>query len=210
MKTVRLLCLLAACILAGCAPQHSGVTFTSSRQTEAIVQDFRHAYLDREPQGDYHILLVADAADEQPPAPIKGPIQPIANATPRRIMHIHVFWRPLRGLKSDNPSATNASIDFYVIGDRGEPGAKDVIHYQGTAFVALALTPTDIEAQIQNGLMVPRGGVGAMSDALGRCKVEGAVFPHRNRQRVRELLDEVRAAGNGGFTDETQARSVLR
>jgi len=191
----------------GCTPDATHVTLTSARHSDALVQGFPRSYIYREPQGDYHILLATDASDDVPARTTQGPLEPIRHLVTQRIMHIHVFWRPLRGLRGDNPSATNAAIDFYIIGDTGDPRSRDVVKYEGTAFVDLTLTPDRAIGNIQNGTLEPKMILGQMSDALGKCKVEGQIFPQRNSEKVRELLERIRVATE---TTTTATSSVLR
>ena len=176
-------------LLTGCSTRTSHITLKSSLQADEFALDFSHAYALRESAGDYHIVLITEPTPPPPRQPDE-PLQPIGSSEPRQLMHIHVFWRPLPGLKGNHPSATNSTIDLYVIGDQ-DPDSRDIAHYQGTGFVTLYPSSDQLQASITNASIKPKLLGGDMADPLGDCTIEGTVSAQPSAGRVRELLDRV-------------------
>jgi hypothetical protein len=177
-------------LLSGCFSNSTSIRLKSSIRHESFYLDFANAYLMREPAGDYHVVLVSEPYPESQNRGGDRPLEPVASVQPRQLLHIHIFWRPLQGLKADHPSATNSTLDLFVIGDQGQQ-TNDLVHYQGIGFVALHVSANEAEARISNASLEPRFISGAMSDALGKCTLEGTILAQPNAQRVRELLDQI-------------------
>src|SRR2546421_11748093 len=87
----------------------------------------------------------------------------------RQVMHIHVYWHALSGVKS-NPAAVNASIDWYILGAGGGGG---LVLYEGAGFVL-----GDSEGERRGG-GIKGGEVGAerlggdVVEPLGHARVYG-------------------------------------
>jgi hypothetical protein len=156
----------------GCGSSPSGpgsVTLKPVGQSRPFAKSFEQAYVSRSQDGSYDIVLLDDDAVRLAAAIAADPGRPLAAAPAvplRQVVHIRVLWRPLVGTESDNPSATNAAINWYVFGGGSEQWT-DLLHYGGAGFVGL-------------------------SDPLGTTRVNGTLVARSDPQRVRELLTEAR------------------
>src|SRR5688572_17868181 len=138
----------ALLILAALTMISSSVGCTSGRSTlrltddggEHFTQSFGRAYAGRDEHGNYDVVLIqeplaeadAAAARAEPGAPLlASDEQPL-----RHVVHIRVFWRPLHGARADNPAATNAAINWYVLGESSRL-RNDMVHYDGAGFVSI-------------------------------------------------------------------------
>jgi hypothetical protein len=187
-----LLALLPAWVLTGCAttPQ-STLTVTSVQSQQTFKPQFDSAYASRSAEGDYDVVLTGDA----------GPAG-AAGEDVRQVMHVRVVYRPMRGTRLDHPSATNASIRWYVLGSR--PG--DVVEYTGAGFVTVkpAAVGDGVEVNVRNASLRPVAAGGNLTDPLGPTTVEGTFQARDNPERVGELLAQVAAAS--GATRSASAR----
>lgn len=177
-----LLTVLPACALAGCAstPQ-STLTVTSLQSAQEFKPQFDAAYASRSAEGDYDVVLTGGSA------PGEGA---------RQVMHVRVLYRPMRGTRLDHPSATNASIRWYVLGDR--PG--DVVEYTGAGFVTVtpAAVGDGVEVRVRNASLRPVATRGNLTDPLGPTTVQGTFQARTDAPRVTELLAQVAPANGAG------------
>jgi hypothetical protein len=173
-----LLTVLPAYALAGCAttPQ-STLTVTSLQSAQEFKPQFDAAYASRSAEGDYDVVLTGDAE---------------GGSGARQVMHVRVLYRPMRGTRLDHPSATNASIRWYVLGDR--PG--DVVEYTGAGFVTVkpAAVGDGVEVNVRNASLRPVATRGNLTDPLGATTVQGTFQARTDPRRVTELLAQVAPA----------------
>jgi hypothetical protein len=192
-----LLTLFPAYALAGgCAttPQ-STLTVTSVQSAQEFKPQFDAAYASRSAEGDYDVVLTGGSA----------PTGASAGEGARQVMHVRVLYRPMRGTRLDHPSATNASIRWYVLGDR--PG--DVVEYTGAGFVTVspAAVGDGVEVRVRNASLRPVATRGNLTDPLGPTTVQGTFQARTDPQRVTDLLAEVAPAnGAGGAARSASAR----
>ena len=191
-----LLALAPVCAMTGCVattPQ-STLTVTSVRSQETFKPQFDSAVASRSAEGDYDVVLTGESA----PGGAGG-----GGAGVRQVMHVRVLYRPMRGTRLDHPSATNASIRWFVLGSR----AGDVVEYTGAGFVTVksAAVGDGVEVNVRNASLRPITSGGNLTDPLGPTTVAGTFQARTNPGRVGELLAQV-AAANGAAARSASAR----
>lgn len=126
--------LLACLLLPGCASKKYEWTLASQSKPLAFSQQFPGGYCSRNIDGNLDVVLVTDTDASLPGKKSNISLLPLAHDPMRQIVHVRVFWQPLRGTKADYPAATNAVIDWYVF-TRQADGTTQSIHYSGVGFV---------------------------------------------------------------------------
>jgi len=171
----------------GCASQGGEqLTLKSQRRGQTLSQPVAGAFLARGAGGDTDLVLLDTAARQA----LEGGR---TDAPVREVMHIRVLWNPARDLKADHSSASNATIHWYVIGNRRE-SAADVLEYAGTGFVLLDEAQSGTELTIRDAAVRPVACHGKLCDPLGPCNLQGTLRVVADQQRVRQALWGVRAA----------------
>jgi len=175
----------------GCASSRSTLTLSQVGGNEVFEKTFPQAYASQTPDGDFQIVLIDDPSPATPPAgqPLKAVTQPPL----RQIVHIRTLWRPSRGTKPDHPSATNGSIDWFVLG-AGTSGETDRVHYEGVGFVAVDADEDTVKVQVRNATLKTASRSGALTDPLGKSRLTGDITARRDPRKVRDLLADVRSA----------------
>ncbi|HEY1683529.1 MAG TPA: hypothetical protein VGG19_02100 [Tepidisphaeraceae bacterium] len=184
------MCLVFIC--AGCAAHKDYLTFHRSVGGNAYRQTFTNAYMLREPAGDYHFILVADGVQNPPDLKPGAPLEPAKIAPLRQLVHVHVFWRPRKGSKPDNPSSTNAAIDWYFISHAGLSD-ESVVHYQGSGFVTLNVSTRSASVHVRSAGMEAGVANGDLHDALGSGNIHGDFLALLDPGEVRDLLAEIKS-----------------
>lgn len=182
--------LYAALICApGCSSREGGaVTFDALDQNRTLTQVFPHAYIGQAGGGEYDVILVDKATDWDYRSPGKNrPLQPGDVEPIRQMMRIHLYWRPLAGT-TRNPAATNASVDWYVM---GPDGSGDMVVYEGAGFVMLRGSGDELTVVIRDGTVSPASGRGSLRDPVGPAKISGEAVAKVNSARVRETISEI-------------------
>jgi hypothetical protein len=183
------LCLFAG----GCGlfPKKNGLTLAPRDHREPYAQGFSSAYMLREPAGDYHFVLVEDGTRRaQPDSNPAKPLQPEPSTPLRQVVHVHVFWKPMRGAKPDNPSSTNAAIDWYFVSNHGTEN-ESTVHYRGAGFVKVSASKRNAVVEVRSAALVPAGESGEMRDPFGPSHVSGRFVAERDPGQVRDVLAEV-------------------
>src|SRR5688572_9078356 len=93
---------LSLLLLIGCAAKPPGGTLTLERPNgQLLTQTFTNAYITQSQVGEIDILLVDNA--EPKPATFKKnrPLQPTALSPLHEVMHIHLYWKPLAGIRKN-------------------------------------------------------------------------------------------------------------
>ena len=166
----------------GCAGPSTSLTVTSIRSHQSYQQEFSKAYAGRSEQGDFDVVLVREDRKDGPAGGI------------RQVMHVRVLWKPMKGTKLDHPTATNATIDWYVFGDRNQPG---MVAYTGAGFVNVQSSGGVATLDIRNATLTPTIRDGAMIDPIGPARLQGTVVARAGSgERVRELLAQAREASS--------------
>jgi hypothetical protein len=100
-----------------------------------------------------------------------------------------MFWRPMLGTKPDFPSASNATIDWYVMGT-GSRESVDMVHYQGVGFVSVRAAAGGATVTVHSALLNPVASCGRMSDPIGTARLSGTFFALNNASQARLTWDQ--------------------
>ena len=168
-------------LLVGCAGNPTSLTVTSLQNHQTYQPQFSTAYAGRSEQGDLDVVLVRDGAK----AASAGGV--------RQLVHVRVLWKPMKGTKLDHPTATNATIDWYVYepgtGGAGGAGTPSVVAYTGAGFVSVSTSNGLTTLNVRNATLSPAAREGGMVDPIGRARLEGTIVAKAGKtERVRELL----------------------
>lgn len=196
-----ILCLLLL-ILGGCGASGPALSVTSLQSHQRYVETFTRAYAMRDPAGDYEVVLLNDPIDQASPDEPGQPLSPMPTPPIRQVLQIHLLWQPMAGAKPNSPAATNASLHWYVMGSP-ENHEVDFIHYQGTAFVAVARHGDEARVTIRNGSLKNAGHRGELNDPLKSFRMEGtfdavidAAAVRRAQADVQALMEDTHAVGS--------------
>ena len=188
-KTVAAVRLLSALVLllltVGCAGNSTSLTVQSRQNGQTYQQRFSKAYAGRSPRGDLDVVLVQNAGPDR------------ATRDVWQVMHVRVLWKPMKGVKLDNPTATNATIDWYVMGgDETNPAqAPGLVAYTGAGFVRVNKSGGLTKLEIRNATLRPTAREGGMADPIGPAKLQGTIVARTGSgEQVRELLTKARDA----------------
>jgi len=184
------LLILSCAALIGCSSSSGGsVSLELADNSRVLRQKFPHAYLAKVREGEYDIVLVDKATDwdYESSAKKNRPLKPVALDAVRQLMHIHLYWQPLSGT-TRNPAATNASIDWYVLGPEG---TDDFVAYQGAGYVALRGSGDEPTIVIRDGQLSRKSGRGSLQDPISSASISGQADAKIDRNRVQELLAEI-------------------
>jgi hypothetical protein len=151
-----------------------------------MVQNFAHGYLGENPDGDYEIVLVCEGMNT-PASSHNMVLYPTNVASLRQIVHIRVLWRAMSGTRFDQPTSTNATINWYVRSNMPEAD-KDKIDYAGAGFVGVYLNKTGANILIRNASLAVREHAGELVDPLGKPSITGNFDVVRNDGMVRAIL----------------------
>lgn len=175
----------------GCVSTKSHLTLTPQRTGVTYRQKFTRCYAQRDPAGDYQFFLVHDGlsvpADRNPAAPL----EPVPNLPVHQIVHVHMFWRPMRGAKPDNPSSTNSSIDWYFIANQGLPN-QSVVEYHGSGFVTVHPSTKTVAVNILSAAIYPEKSTGSLHDPFGASTITGDFLAQFDAIKVRQLKEEIK------------------
>jgi hypothetical protein len=186
-RSISLICLALSCILlpaaGGCAGGDPQFIVDSSVHGEAASQDFAVAYSAQSAGGDTDVVII-DNAEKQA---LSGEI---ADAPIRHILHLRVLWKPMRDLKADHTSASNATIHWYVLGRN--PG--DVLEYDGTAMVVVEPDEKGALLSVRSASVHPVARRGNVRDPLGSSSLHGTIYAADNPAQLVKVLNQVREA----------------
>jgi hypothetical protein len=191
--------LFAAAAIGGCSSSASNLSMVSCDQHRCFDQSFQKAYTCITDNGDEDIVLVSDARPDAGDADGAGPLQP-THFCPRQVVHIRVFWAPIRGTRVDHPAATNASIKWYIFGD--DPAQAQMVQYIGTGFVTIdpGSNGASIVA-IRDATMSPAIQGDGMKDPLGPATLTGSIVATPDDGQISQILATVRPSA----ADQRQA-----
>ncbi len=104
-------------------------------------------------------------------------------------MRIRLYWRPLMGT-TKNPAATNALIDWYVL---GPDGSTEMRAYEGAAFVVLRGDGDKRTILIREGSIFPKTGAsrGGLADPVGKATISGKAVARVSEVRVKDAISEL-------------------
>jgi hypothetical protein len=166
-------------------------------------QTFSQAYMTHNPNGDYDVVLVHDANSDNVASDGDGPLTP-TTVTPLQIVHIRVYWKPVRGTKGDHPASTNANVRWYVFGSRPNESA-DLLEYSGAGLVLVDENGPTADITIRNAFLKPTTRRGSMADPLGSSTMTGTISAKVDDRRVGDVLTEVKAAMGENGTGQAAA-----
>jgi hypothetical protein len=147
----------------------------------------------RNAAGDYEVVLLDDPIDRAEQGDAGQPLSEQRVPPLKQILHIRLLWQPLPGTRPDSPAATNASLHWYVLGGATAQGTS-LIHYTGTAFVAIALNGHGADVTIHNGLLNSTERRGELVDPLKSFRIDGKFEATENESRLNEIMEDVTAA----------------
>ncbi len=151
-------------------------------------QTFDEAYAAPSPDGGYDLVLSSGYQSESPSAGRR--LYPVARSHVGQVMHIHVSWRPARGIHSDFPAATNTTVDWYVF---TEPGSEtpSYIRYAGIGYTALEFGDTITLFSLRDLTIHPATITGKSSDPLGESRLAGKIRATNDAPRVAAILQKL-------------------
>ena len=173
------LCALFLLLATGCS---SGPAVLNIRagNGHAYTQSFDNAYAAEAEGGQYDAVLTSDGRRDVTTPGVAPPV-PLD-----QVLHVRVLWQPLRGTKTDTPSATNAAITWYV----RRPGG--MLLYQGAGFVVVHSESDGVHFSLRDSDVSVKDRRGAgIDDPLGKCSIVGDFFARRDAERVRSLLADM-------------------
>lgn len=168
----------------GCAPAQPELELVSYRDPhfpQKLTPKFELCAYRTEARGD--VDIVARAASER-----VGESEPATH-----YLHIRRFWRPHPGKTPDNPSVTDATLRYLIVGSSGR------VLYTGTGF---AYAPHkqrrgDLTVELERGVLQLDSTLGEGSDLLGECRISGKLKAADDRNRAVDLLREMELAAAG-------------
>jgi hypothetical protein len=187
----RLILVLLFGVAWGCgSPVAPRLKLESAATGKLYSRDFSQAYFAPATNGEYDIVLI----DEESPAPrgsSQKTLQPAQSAPLRQVVAIRVHWRPPHGTRADNPSASNAVLDWYVIGDTADR-TQERLHYQGAAFVLVQRKGETAHVTIEKGTLALVDSVGSLSDPVGEARISGTFAARKNDTRVAAVTEPMK------------------
>jgi hypothetical protein len=185
--------LFIAAMLGGCGVSQPVLSLVPVQSQQTYLEKFTQAYITRNAAGDYEVVLVDDPMDESEAGEAGQPLAPSSSASLRQVVRIRLLWRPVPGAKADSPAATNASLHWYVLGGATAEGTS-MIHYAGTAFVAVATNGPGAAVTIHNGSLKFVERHGDLVDPLKAFKIDGKFDAVEGDARLAEILADVKTA----------------
>jgi hypothetical protein len=186
MTSLRLLTALAVglFLFAGCASKSPQVKVYP---TEGLpfAQRFPRAYLGVNELGDSEIVLISDGTES--PRKQGRILLPTNVNSVKQIVHIRILWKPLPGTRTDQPTSTNATINWYVRSNMPDE-ENDKIEYGGAGYVGVYPTKTGAHIVIRNATLALRAQSGEMENPFGKPSIVGSFDVVRNDGLVKDIL----------------------
>jgi hypothetical protein len=131
-----------------------------------------------------------------------GPLHAASAAPISQVVCLRVLWQPLRGVKPDTPSATNAVIDWYVRSN--DPASRDdQLHYRGAGFVRIDDSGPQARFVIRNARVQLTDSTGRLQDPLGQSLLTGSFTATRNDAMVAATLEALHQHSPGQPADQS-------
>lgn len=183
----RVLCTIAlggivalSTLLAGCqsasATMRLAPTATPKQQ---YVQRFSQAYAVQRVHGEIEVVLT-NSQD-----------QPLS-----QIMHLRLLWKPMSGTKTDQPSTTNAIIDWYII------DGPSILRYKGAGLVLADQSGKQMWVSVKNATLKLATRTGDLSDPIGPATLTGTFNAKIDAAKVDSVLIRIKAANAVASNDE--------
>jgi hypothetical protein len=181
--------ILLAALLAGCSSNNKTPALRVY-PTEGLPfsQHFPHAYLTVNELGDSQIVMVSEG--------VKAPrsqgkiLYPTAMGSVKQIVTIRILWRPLPGTRADQPTATNATINWYVRSNMPDE-QNDKIDYAGAGFVSVYPNKLGAHVVVKNASLAMRTQSGNMTDPFGKPVILGSFDAVRNDGMAKDILAQL-------------------
>jgi hypothetical protein len=191
-RTVAALLALASIMAGGCSSSpRSNVRVTSLASRQHYTQEFQNAYARHNAAGDVDVVITKDS---QTAMTLGGErTTGSAGAESQRVhqvMHVRVLWQPMKGTKTDSPTATNATLSWFVFGDDGR--ATRMIEYGGAAFVDVTRKGGQTILAIRNATLKPTGHIGDLNDPIGAARLQGTIVARNASRQVGEVLSDTK------------------
>jgi uncharacterized protein YcfL len=185
LKMLRKLCLLSlAALLTGCSASQPSLLVQRAESDQSYNATFDRAYFAQAADGQVDVVLLSDG---QGPSPeVDRPLKTSGDQTVRQVVHLRVLWSNPRGIRLDNPSASNAMVDWHIIAS-----PRDRLTYTGSAWAKVSVDGDEATMDIRNATVVIRNVIGNCDDPLKRANLSGEVIAKRADATVRSYLDEL-------------------
>ena len=185
-----------SCFLAvGCNSHSAQLLVQSEAKKATYAQTFSQAVAERTEDGTFQFVLVADDARvrEGQPSRKQSPgkrLDPSQAMPLHQVVYVKVLWRPMNC--TDRNVGSNAALDWYVLSDTAG-GTRDLLEYQGSAFVMVSPKDDVTKVSIRAGSIKPRWVRGGLTDPIGAARIEGNFTAVNDPARLHELLTATRA-----------------
>jgi hypothetical protein len=179
-------------LLTGCSASKGNVTLQGETGRTIYAQSFNKAYISKSHDGEYDVILIQDPLVSRASKGGNKPLQPLAAASLRQIVHIHVFWRGDGGSVARDGVVTNSAIDWYVIAHEASD-RPEVLRYEGAGYVLLNPGRNGTSVEIRDGSMKKTESHGDLRDPLGPARLTGTVKAQQNSQFVRDTLEDLKS-----------------
>jgi hypothetical protein len=182
--------------VAGCSSSKGNVTLRGDENRRLYAQSFQQAYISSTRDGQRDVVLI------QEPTQTKGkpsqPLQPVATAQVKQVVHVRVFWQSDGGSAARDGVVTNAAIDWYVIANDGGDRPQ-VMHYEGAGHVTLDEGRRATSVNIKDAsLKRSERGTGDLNDPFGPAHFSGRVKAQHNGQLVRDTVADMKSLTETG------------
>jgi hypothetical protein len=167
----------------GCESSRQALDVRRDHSDQRYTAHFDRAYFSQAADGQLDVILLSDPAHN---AAVDRPLAQGDRDGVRQVVHVRVIWSDPRALRLDNPSSSNAMIQWHVVA-----GASDRLTYAGSCWVRADVDDDEAELDIRNAVVAIRDVVGQVDDPLKRATLEGSVTATRNDGIVRTYLSEL-------------------
>ena len=176
--------LLFAAALAGCTAASPTLLVQRAETGASYDAKFDRAYFSQSADGQIDVVLLSDGQGASPA--VDRPLETSDRQTVRQVVHLRVLWSNPRGIRLDNPSASNATIDWHVI-----VSPKDRVSYTGAAWAKADIDGDVAELDIRNATVSISQLSGHTDDPLKRASLSGTFTARRAEATVQSYIDEI-------------------
>jgi hypothetical protein len=144
---------------------------------QQYVQRFSQAYAVQRVHGEIEVVLVnsQDQAISQ-------------------IMHLRLLWKPMSGTKTDQPSTTNAIIDWYIF------DGTSTLRYKGAGLVLADQSGKEMWVSVKNATLKLATRRGDLSDPIGPATLTGAFDAKIDAAKVDSIIGQIKSATSDSAT----------
>jgi hypothetical protein len=192
IRLKSLLSLSALMLLTGCAASGPELAITRDAGGEYVAH-FDRACFSQTTDGQLDLLLIAHGAGSN--AAVNRPLETTNRKAIEQIVHVRVLWQHPRDVKLDNPSASNAMIQWHVIGS-----PQDRIVYSGSCWTRIAVDGDTAKVELREASVSISKVVGDMHDPLKRATLEGKLVAQRSDATVQSYLEELASMDHSNST----------